>query len=55
MIKLKRMKWAEHIARMEEKTNAYKVLVGREKGRRLLGRPRHTWEDSIKVNLKDLG
>jgi hypothetical protein len=38
MIKSKRMRWAEHIARMGEKRNAYRILVGKPEGKR----PRNT-------------
>jgi hypothetical protein len=33
----------------------YRILVGEHEGRRLLGRPRHRWEDNIKVDLQELG
>jgi hypothetical protein len=33
----------------------YRVLVGRPKGKRLLGRPRHGWEDNIKIDLRETG
>jgi hypothetical protein len=38
--KSKRMKWASNIARMGEKRNAYGILVGKQKGKRPLGRPK---------------
>jgi hypothetical protein len=37
--------WAGHVARMGEKRNAYRILVGMPEGKRLLGRPGHRWED----------
>jgi hypothetical protein len=40
MIKSRRMRWAGHVARMGEKRNAYRILVGKPEGKRLLGRPR---------------
>ena len=40
---------------MEESRNAYRVLVGRFEGKRPLGRPRHRWEDNIKMDLKEVG
>jgi hypothetical protein len=40
---------------MEEKRGAYRILVGRPEGRRPLGRPRHRWEDNIKMDLQDVG
>jgi hypothetical protein len=33
----------------------YRVLVGRPKGKRPLGRPRHRWEDNIKMDLREIG
>jgi hypothetical protein len=55
VIKSRRMRWAGHVARMGEKRDAYMILVGRREGRRALGRPRHTWEDNIKMDLQDVG
>jgi hypothetical protein len=43
IIKSRRMRWAGHVARMGEKRNAYRLLVGKPEGKRLLGRPRRTW------------
>jgi hypothetical protein len=34
------MRWAGHAARMGERTNAYRILVGKPDGKRPLGRPR---------------
>jgi hypothetical protein len=33
----------------------YRVLVGKPKGKGLLGRPRHRWEDNIKMDLRETG
>jgi hypothetical protein len=40
VIKSRRMRWAVHVARMGEERGVYRVLVGRAKGKRPLGRPR---------------
>jgi hypothetical protein len=40
---------------MGEGRGAYRVLVGRPDGRRPLGRPRHRWEDNIKMDLQEVG
>jgi hypothetical protein len=40
-VKSRRMRRAGHVARMGEKKNAYRLLVGKPEGRRPLGRPRH--------------
>jgi len=44
IIKSRRMRWAGHIAHMEDMRNAYKILVRKPEGKRQLGRPRHRWE-----------
>ena len=55
VIKLRIMRWAEHVARMGSRRGAYKVLVGKLEEKRSLGRPRHRWEDNIKMDLQDVG
>jgi hypothetical protein len=40
---------------MGEGRGAYRILVGRPEGRRLLGRPRRRWEDNIKMDLQEVG
>jgi hypothetical protein len=42
------MGWAGHVARIEDKKNACKILVGKPEGKRLLGRQRCRWVDNIK-------
>ena len=54
-LKSRRLRWAGHVARMEQSRNAYRVLVGKPEGKRPLGRPRHTWEDNIKIDLRKVG
>jgi len=49
------MRWAEHVARMGEGRGMYRVLVGKAEGKRPLGRPRHRWEDNIKMDLQEVG
>jgi hypothetical protein len=39
---------------MGEKRNAYRLLVGKPEGKRLLGRPRLRWVDNIKMNLLEI-
>jgi hypothetical protein len=55
IIKSKRMRWAGHVALMGEKRNAYKLLVGKPEGKRLLGRPTRRWVDNIKMDLEEVG
>jgi hypothetical protein len=40
---------------MEEKRNAYRILVGYPEGKRPLGRPRRGCVDSINVDLREIG
>jgi hypothetical protein len=46
---------AGHVARIGEKSNAYRLLVGKPEGKRPLGRPRQRWVDNIKMDLGDIG
>jgi hypothetical protein len=55
IIKSKRMRWAGHVARMEEKRNVYRLLVGKPEGKRPLGRPRRRWIYNIKMDLLEIG
>jgi len=55
VIKSRRMRWAGHVARIGERRDLYRVLLGKSKGRRPLGRPRHRWEYNIKVDLQEVG
>ena len=49
------MRWAGHVARMEEGKRAFKVLTGKPTGKRPLGRPRRRWEDNIRMDLEEIG
>jgi hypothetical protein len=55
IIKSRRMRWAGHMARMGEKRNVYKLLVGKPEGKRPLGRSRRRWIDNIKMDLLGRG
>ena len=55
VIKSRRMRWAGHVARMEEGRGVHKFLVGKPEGKRPLGRPRRRWEDNIKMDLREVG
>jgi hypothetical protein len=55
IIKTRRMRWVRHVARMGEKRNVYRLLVGKPEGKRPLGRPRHRWIDNIKTDLLEVG
>jgi hypothetical protein len=55
IIKARRMRWAGNVARIGEKRNAYKLLVGKPKGKRTLGRPRRRCVDNIKMDFLEIG
>jgi hypothetical protein len=55
IITSRRMRWAEHVARMGEKRNAHRILVGKPEGKRPLFRPGHRWVDNIRIDLGDIG
>jgi hypothetical protein len=55
VIKSRKMRWVGHVARRGMGRCVYRVLVGRPEGRRPLGRPRHRWEDNIKMDLREIG
>ena len=55
VIKSRRIRWVGHVARMRERRGVYRVLVGKPKRKRLLGRPRCRWEYNIKMALQEVG
>jgi len=55
VIKSRRMRLAGRVARMGEGKGVYRVSVGKPEGKRPLGRPRHKWEDNIKLDLQEVG
>jgi hypothetical protein len=54
-IKSKAMRWAGHVARMREGRKVYRVLVGKPEGKRPLERPRHSWEEGTRMDLREMG
>jgi hypothetical protein len=55
IIKSRRMRWASHVARMGEKRNPCRMLVGKPEGKRPLGRPRRRWVYNINIDLREIG
>ena len=55
VIKSRRLRWAEHVARTEEGRSTFKILTGKPTGKRPLGRPRRRWEDNIRMVLEEIG
>jgi hypothetical protein len=54
-IKSRQMRWAGHVACMGEERKLYKVLVGKSEGKRPLGKPRRSWQDGIRMDLRETG
>jgi hypothetical protein len=55
VIKLRKMGLTVYVARVGERRCVYKVLVRKTEGKRPLARPRHRWEDNIKMDLQEVG
>ena len=55
VIKSKRLRWVGHVARMEEGRSAFKILTGKPRGKRPLGRPRRRWQENIRMYLEEIG
>ena len=54
-IKSSRLRWAGHVASMQESRSAFKTLTGKPTGKRPLGIPRLRWEDNIRMDIKSKG
>jgi hypothetical protein len=54
VVKLRRMRWAGHVACMGEERGVHRVLVRKPEGKRPLGRPRHRWKDNIKMDVQEV-
>jgi hypothetical protein len=54
VVKSRRLRWMGHVAHMGVGRGIHRVLVGRPKGKRPLGRPRHRWGDNIKPDLREI-
>jgi hypothetical protein len=52
--KIRRMRWAEYVARMVDGRGVYRVLVENPEGRRPLGKIRRRWEDNIRMDLREV-
>jgi hypothetical protein len=53
-IKSRKMRWAGHVAHMRGKERV-QGLMGKPEVKRPLGRPRHRWEDGIRMDLREIG
>ena len=55
MIKSRRLRWAGHVATIEDGRSAFKILTGKPTGKKPLGRPRRRREDNIRMDLEEIG
>jgi hypothetical protein len=49
------MRWAGHMASVEEDRNVYRALKGKPEWKRPPGRPRRRWEDGIRMDCREIG
>ena len=54
MTKSRRLRWAGHVARIEEGRRAFKILTGKPTEKRPLGRPRRRWEVNIRMDIEEI-
>ena len=53
-IKSRKLRWAGHVARMEDGRTAFKIVTGKSTGKRPFGKPRRRWEDHIRIDLEEI-
>jgi hypothetical protein len=53
--KSRRIRCVGYVACLWERTGVHRVLVGKSEGNKPLGRPRHMWEDNIKMYIQEVG
>jgi hypothetical protein len=55
LFKSRRIRWVGHVAKIGEKRNDCRLLVGKPEQRRPLGRPRRRWVDNIQMDIGEMG
>jgi hypothetical protein len=55
VIRPRKMRWAQNVARMGGMRNTHDILTGKFKGKRPLGRSRGRWEYNIRMDLREIG
>jgi hypothetical protein len=55
VVRTRRMRGAVHVACIGEMRNAYKIVVRKPEGKRQHGRPSHSWEGDISMDLRKIG
>jgi len=48
------MRWAGHVARVDDRRGTYRVMVGRPESKTALGRPRRRLKYNIKIDLTEV-
>jgi hypothetical protein len=54
IMKSRRLRWEDHVARMRKKRIAYRLLVGKPEGKSLLGRSRRRWVGNVRMDLGEV-
>ena len=54
VIKFRRLRWAGHVARMEDSNGAFTILIDYLTGNITFGRPRCRWEDGIRKDVEEI-
>jgi hypothetical protein len=55
LFKSRGLRWAGHVARIEEVRGTFKIVTGKPTAKKLLGRPRRRGKDNIRKDLKEIG
>ena len=55
MNKSRKLKWADHIAKLGKVKSTFNILTDEPTGKRPVRRPRLRWEDNIRMDLKEIG
>jgi hypothetical protein len=55
VIKSRIIRWVGHVVRIGERISVYSVFMGNPDGKRPFGRPKHRWDDNIKMHIQDVG
>ena len=53
--KFRRLRWEDHVAKMEDNKSVFTIITGKPTGKRPLGRLRRRWEGNIRIDIKEIG
>ena len=54
MLKFRRLRGTDHVARKEASRGPFKILTGKPAGKGPLGRPNHRWEDDFRMEIQEI-